>query len=126
MTDAETGERGFIITGEDAYLEPYNCGDGGRQAPLLKDLRQLTLTILAQQKRLDALEPLVATRLDITKAEIDARRTNGFKAAQDMVAIRPRQEDHGRNPAGDRGDSRRGESPFERTGCGVKGERGGD
>src|SRR4051812_44741702 len=24
MKDAETGERGYIITGDDAYLEPYN------------------------------------------------------------------------------------------------------
>jgi CHASE3 domain sensor protein len=23
MTDAETGERGYILTGEDSYLEPY-------------------------------------------------------------------------------------------------------
>src|SRR5436305_12923535 len=26
MTDAETGERGFIVTGETSYLGPYNRG----------------------------------------------------------------------------------------------------
>src|SRR5919108_1395713 len=25
LKDAETGERGYIITGSDAYLEPYNA-----------------------------------------------------------------------------------------------------
>ena len=25
LVDAETGERGFIITGRDSYLEPYNA-----------------------------------------------------------------------------------------------------
>ena len=40
MTDAETGERGFIITGQDTYLEPYNTAVTEVGATL-KDLRQL-------------------------------------------------------------------------------------
>ncbi len=83
MTDAETGERGYIITGEDAYLDPYNTAVGEASATL-KDLQQLIL-VPSLQKKLDDLVPLVTTRLDIAKAEIDARRTNGFKAALGMV-----------------------------------------
>ena len=26
LKDAETGQRGFVITGEDQYLEPFNVG----------------------------------------------------------------------------------------------------
>ena len=83
MTDAETGERGFIITGQDTYLEPYNTAVTEVGATL-KDLHQL-IVVPSQQKRLDALEPLVAARLDTIKAQIDARRTSGFKTAQDLV-----------------------------------------
>ncbi len=83
MTDAETGERGYIITGEDAYLEPYNTAVAGASASL-RDLQQLIL-VPSLQKKLDDLELLVTTRLDIAKAEIDVRRTNGFKAALGMV-----------------------------------------
>ena len=83
MTDAETGERGFIITGQDTYLEPYNTAVA-EVGVTLKDLHQL-IVAPSQQKRLDALEPLVRARLDIAKAEIDARRTNGFKTAENLV-----------------------------------------
>jgi methyl-accepting chemotaxis protein len=83
MTDAETGERGFVITGQDTYLEPYNTAVTEVGATLM-DLRQL-ISLPSQQKRLDALEPLVTARLDIIKAQIDARRTSGFKAAQDLI-----------------------------------------
>ncbi|MGA2642937.1 MAG: CHASE3 domain-containing protein [Spirochaetia bacterium] len=83
MTDAETGERGFIITGEDTYLEPSNAG-AAKVGALLRELRQL-ISVPSQQKRLDALEPLVTARLDIIKAQIDTRRSAGFKAALDRV-----------------------------------------
>jgi methyl-accepting chemotaxis protein len=83
ITDAETGQRGYIITGDDAYLEPYNGATAVIDATL-KDLRQL-IKDPGQQKRLDALEPLVTARLDIIRVNIDTRRTKGFKAAQDLV-----------------------------------------
>ncbi|HUI70038.1 MAG TPA: CHASE3 domain-containing protein [Spirochaetia bacterium] len=85
MDDIETGGRGFVITGVEAFFDPYTTGSAN-VGPLVKEVRQLTSDNPDQQKRLDALEPLIATRLDITKAEIDARRTAGFKAAQEMVA----------------------------------------
>jgi methyl-accepting chemotaxis protein len=83
MTDAETGNRGFILTGEDTYLEPYIAG-AAKVGALLRELRQL-ISVPSQQKRLDALEPLVTARLDFIKVNIDIRRTNGFKPALDRV-----------------------------------------
>ena len=83
ITDAETGQRGYIITGDDAYLEPYRAAIAG-VGTILKDLRQL-IRDPDQQKRLDALAPLVTARLEIISAQIDARRTNGFKAAQTQI-----------------------------------------
>ena len=84
MTDAETGQRGYIVAGEDAYLEPYTTGSA-KVGTLLHDLRQLTSDNPNQQKRLDSLEPLVTARLNSLKAGIDTRRERGFKAAQDQV-----------------------------------------
>lgn len=85
MEDVETGERGFVITGADPFLEPYTSGKAAVE-PMVKDVRQLTSDNPSQQKRLDDLETLIASRLEISQAGIDARRTAGFKAAQDMVA----------------------------------------
>jgi methyl-accepting chemotaxis protein len=84
LLDAQSGQRGFIITGQEIYLQPYNAAvseiDG-----TLKDLRQQTASDLPQQKRLFAFEALVAERLERLKATIGVRRTEGFKAALDRV-----------------------------------------
>ena len=32
ITDAETGQRGYIITGDSAYLEPYHTGGATAEA----------------------------------------------------------------------------------------------
>jgi methyl-accepting chemotaxis protein len=50
----ETGERGFLVTGEESFLEPYTEGKGefGR---VLADVRKLTADDAAQQQRLAAI-----------------------------------------------------------------------
>ena len=58
MNDAETGQRGYLLTHKESYLEPYN------QAVLrwrdqLQTLRQLTADNPVQQKNIARLEPLV-------------------------------------------------------------------
>src|SRR5258708_5316729 len=55
MKDAETGERGYIITGEDAYLQPYDDAID-RIHNQVESLRQLTADNPDQQARLPALE----------------------------------------------------------------------
>src|SRR5213593_2147012 len=57
MKDAETGQRGYLITGQDRYLEPYRLGVSSVNQTL-KDLRGLTKDNPRQQARLDAIEPL--------------------------------------------------------------------
>src|ERR1019366_32183 len=84
IKDAETGQRGFVITGNDAFLEPY------REAlvPLPKtvaNLRSLTTDNLRQQRRLDEAAPLIAAKLAQLTRSIDQRRTQGFEATQKVV-----------------------------------------
>ncbi|HXW70347.1 MAG TPA: CHASE3 domain-containing protein [Methylocella sp.] len=58
LADAETGERGYLLTGKEEYLEPYKgaCEDA---SCALKKLRSLTSDNSSQQLRLDELSPLV-------------------------------------------------------------------
>jgi PAS domain S-box-containing protein len=84
MQDAERGERGFLITGELAYLDPYRTGI--RNAPvLLEKLTQLTVHNPEQQRRL----PNLAHQIDIKLAEmqraVEARERSGFEAARQIV-----------------------------------------
>jgi methyl-accepting chemotaxis protein len=84
LKDVETGERGFVITGDDAYLEPYNAGLD-RIGVNMRNLRSLTTDNDRQQRRLDALEALIAQRLTFVKGVIEARRSGTFETAAKMI-----------------------------------------
>jgi methyl-accepting chemotaxis protein len=84
MKDAETGQRGFVITGDDAYLEPYRSGRDSVDN-LVKDLRELTADNPRQQKRIDELEPLIAAKLAELKQTIDLRKNAGFEQTRIVV-----------------------------------------
>src|SRR6202521_370809 len=80
LKDAETGQRGYVITGEESYLEPYQ-GALGKIDQSLQDVRKLTEDNPRQQQRLDVLDPLVKNRLAEAKEAIDLRRSKGSEAA---------------------------------------------
>ena len=61
LRDAETGQRGYLLTGDEAFLEPYLAVRDSISGHLEK-LRQLTL-ISAAHKHLDTLVPLVDAKL---------------------------------------------------------------
>jgi len=84
LKDAETGQRGYIMVGEDRYLEPYQTGTAAVNAAL-QNLRHLTKDNLSQQHRIDALEPLIAAKLSELKETIDLRKSKGFEAALQVV-----------------------------------------
>jgi methyl-accepting chemotaxis protein len=85
LKDAETGQRGFVITGEESFVEPYS-----RALPdiakTLSDLRALTADNDVQQRRLSTLQPLVDGKLAELQRTIDMRRTVGFEATLKVVA----------------------------------------
>src|SRR5579871_4847461 len=84
MRDAETGQRGYVITGEDLYLEPYNTAVAGVPATI-GELRRLTVSSPDQQKRLDAIEPVITAKLDELKLVVDLRRKGDLDAAAKEV-----------------------------------------
>jgi two-component system, sensor histidine kinase and response regulator len=84
LKDAETGQRGYLLTGRDPYLEPY------RPARIaIKDdfdkLKVLTSDSPQQQKLLTECAPLVIAKLDELKDTIDLRSKQGFAAALQVV-----------------------------------------
>jgi len=84
LKDAETGQRGFIITGNRAYLAPYDASLAATSAQLA-ELRQLTADNPRQQQRLAALAPLVADRLEQLKTGIALRQAQGLAAASAAI-----------------------------------------
>ncbi|HEX3717125.1 MAG TPA: CHASE3 domain-containing protein [Verrucomicrobiae bacterium] len=89
MNDAETGQRGYLLTGEDDYLAPYTAAQRAIDGQV-KTLRELTQDNPSQQRRLDVLEPLISGK-DGKFAElletIDLRKdkTKGFEAALAVI-----------------------------------------
>ena len=62
FVDIGNGMRGFLLTGQPEFLEPYQRARA-RVTPQFKLLRKLVADNPAQTQRLDALEPLVQQRL---------------------------------------------------------------
>jgi PAS domain S-box-containing protein len=85
LTDAETAQRGYAIVGDETYLAPYNEArrdiDGD-----FKALRRFIEFNPEQERRLDALAPLVDERMTRLAVEIEIRRSRGFAAAQAATA----------------------------------------
>ncbi len=80
LVEAETGQRGWIITGRDEFLEPYN--QALREiTTTYDDLRKLTVDNRAQQERLAQLKVEIDRKLAEMKAVLEVRRTGGFEAA---------------------------------------------
>ena len=85
LVDAETGERGYLLTGQDTFLEPYESA--ARDIPrTLAELREMTADNPSQQQRLQALGEVLTASLTLVQRTIDSRRTLGLSAATAIVA----------------------------------------
>jgi len=84
VTDAETGQRGYLITGSPRYLEPYEHAIG-RVADTLDTLRATTARDTEHRELILRLYPLVTSRLAILKDTMDVRNREGFEAARQTV-----------------------------------------
>jgi len=80
LTDAETGQRGFIITGSEPYLEPYQSAleDIDRT---FASLRALASDNPNQVRRIEGLRPEIDARLAVLARIIALRKTDGLETA---------------------------------------------
>ncbi len=84
VTEAETGQRGYLLTGEDTYLAPYDNAVG-RVTPLLDNLRTMTADNPAAQDRLATLTPLLQRKLGELAATVRMNRDLGAAPALHLV-----------------------------------------
>lgn len=84
VRDAETGQRGYLLTGNDSYLEPYQTSLG-RVTFLAGELQRLTADNPLQQTRLRELAPLLQRKLEELAQTIQLRRDVGLDAALQVV-----------------------------------------
>ncbi len=84
MQDAETGQRGYLLTGNDKYLAPYNeavAAVGSR----LDTVASLTGDNAAQQRNIVQLRRHLDAKLGELGETIDLRRIKGAEAALALV-----------------------------------------
>ena len=84
LKDIETGQRGFLVTGEVRYLEPYD------KALLhinqsIEEARTLTADNSHQQKRIAQLKLIADAKIAEMKETVKVRKEIGFEAARKIV-----------------------------------------
>jgi methyl-accepting chemotaxis protein len=85
LQDAETGQRGYVITGVESYLAPYTDGTA-RAEENRRHLAELVSDNPRQQARADALAPLIADKLAELQQTVELRKSRDFAAAQSAVS----------------------------------------
>jgi two-component system, LuxR family, sensor kinase FixL len=85
VTEAETGERGYLITGDADYLRSYRAAID-RTEETLQRLAKLAVGDSRQQGRINALRERVQSRFDELRNAIAAEQTGGFDAAKHSVS----------------------------------------
>lgn len=83
--DAETGVRGYIITGKEEFLEPYNNAERESRENIAA-LRQTVSDSPLQKQRIADLENLVNEKLAITKRQLESYKTQGGEVASNIIA----------------------------------------
>lgn len=84
LKDAETGQRGFIITGSEQYLAPYQTAQTELPS-LLAEIEAYSSQRPLFIERLPELKTLIIEQQQELITTIDLRRSQGFEAAQAIV-----------------------------------------
>ncbi|RYF08392.1 MAG: response regulator [Comamonadaceae bacterium] len=84
LKNAETGQRGYLLTGEERYLEPYNAAELALSQELQK-LKTLTQDDPLQQRRFDQLQRLTSQKMTELRDTIALQRAGKRDDALGMV-----------------------------------------
>ncbi len=85
INDAQTGQRGFLITGDERYLEPYSSALSAIDGKV-SEVQRLTSDNQFQQDQFPELKARIAAKLAELNETMNLRRTAGFEEAQQVVA----------------------------------------
>ncbi|MGG6267626.1 sensor histidine kinase [Leptolyngbya sp. AN03gr2] len=83
LKDAETGQRGYLLTGQDRYLEPYNRAI----ASINQRVQTLKQSEAIAPQQLQKLEQLITEKFAELDQTIQVRRTEGSNAALQIVRL---------------------------------------
>jgi PAS domain S-box-containing protein len=84
VKDAETGQRGYLLTGEERYLEPYHSAIANVNTQLV-GLQELTADNNRQQQRLRDLKIAIDSKSAELEETINLRRQKNLAAALQQV-----------------------------------------
>src|SRR5450432_3600582 len=83
LQDAETGQRGYLLTGDTSFLEPYS---GAEEKALASAglVRNMTMDNPLQQQNASELLNVIAIRFSIIKGIVDQKRTDNIFSVEDL------------------------------------------
>ncbi len=84
IREAESAERGYIITGDESYLVPFHAAQSDLPESI-NNLQELVRDNPGQTAKLHVLETLISQRMEVLLAALKQRRLKGFEAAQQVV-----------------------------------------
>src|SRR5262245_36728366 len=84
VKDAETAQRGYVVTGREEYLQPYRSTITLLPRHLA-ELRTLVIDDARQRGHVATLETLIADKLREVEDTVEARRQGGFDAGARII-----------------------------------------
>jgi PAS domain S-box-containing protein len=84
LRDAETGQRGYLLTGDERYLEPYTKSQSLIAASIVR-LQSFLATDVVQRKHLNVVAEATSAKLAELEETIQLRRQRGLDAALAVV-----------------------------------------
>ncbi|BFN26312.1 signal transduction histidine-protein kinase BarA [Pseudomonas sp. SCT] len=87
LQDIESGARGFILTGEEAYLVPYDRGLSQLEVHRRSLQTQVVGRSFPDQRWFQVLDTTIAERLQVASGNIQVRRDSGLEAAAGSLRL---------------------------------------
>jgi len=84
MKDAETGQRGYLLTNDTDFLQPYN-GASNRALRYVEQFQFLTKNSPDQEKTAASLRAMIKNRLGYLKVLIDKKKAGGTITAPELL-----------------------------------------
>jgi len=84
LKDAETGQRGFLLTGNTVFLEPYNNSEG-RTDSLFSKVMASTKDNAYEQQKLKELREVIEKRMEILVGTIQTKRNKGVVLENSLI-----------------------------------------
>jgi PAS domain S-box-containing protein len=86
LIDAETGQRGFVITGDEEHLEPYKKALKLLESKEFKDFVAKENADPTYSDKIKRLQAIREKKLKLSEKIIKTRREQGFEQARDITA----------------------------------------